>query len=190
MTTEEIIADLEDLLRGIPLTLPKDDWHKDEFTVTVDALKICSRSLVNATEGIEPQFKQYKLGDKAALLILLRNIKEGAGSLQKVINKLEPHLEADMCMAIAEQGLNTFQTATHTLTGKADAYLSRYPKDDRDTDWAEMIADPGIAALQRNVLPPKDLEKVCRTRLENGEDLPHGCEVYIKASVGIRKRPT
>jgi hypothetical protein len=184
---DDVVEELQALMQGIPLILPKDGWHKKEFTQVCDGLKAVTFSLLAAVSNIDGQFKQYKLGDKAALLILLRNIKAGIGGLSKTINKIEPYLEQDMCMAISEQGLHQFQTDTHTLSAKAEAYLSKSPKEG-DEKWAEFEADADVSALERVMIPPRDLERLCRDRLEQGMDLPPGCEVYVRATVGVRKR--
>jgi len=187
-TEDEIVEALQDLMRGVPVSFPKDGWHMKEFTRTANSLKDTAVAVVEATTEIESKFRLCNLGDKAALLIMLRNIKVGAGELQKLINKLEPHLEQDMCLAISEQGLNTFQTETHTLTAKADAFISHIPQAG-DENYEDFINDPEVKALEITQVPLKAIERLCRERLESGEDLPPGCTVFIKASIGIRRRP-
>lgn len=182
------MSELEDLANPIQdLPLPKDNWHAAEINTMNDGLRMAWTGVTQATQGLPSQFRQYKLGDKAAVLVLLRQVKQACSAIAKVVNKIEPMLEGDMVEAMVEQGLSNFQTDTHTLSAQADSYLSSAPKNG-EPGWDEFIADGRVAGLLQQVVQSKTLEALCRKLMEDGQELPPGVEMYVKASVGIRKR--
>jgi hypothetical protein len=210
----ELIGDIR--TAAATLFLTKDRWHEPEFRRSLSHFLAAYAYQTRAHAGIREKFAEANLGDKAQIILAVRALKQSAKETEKVANKLLPDLERDMVMAIAENGIDKFQTPTHSFTAKADSYLSTVPKPgDKNwsayQEWLKGCPDPNVRQLIDVTLPEDEyqrlaevlpalreaaylsmsdrcMEKLCRMLLEDGQDLPPGVTTFIKPSISIRRR--
>ena len=194
---EELVQILGSIGDGIPtcaMYYTSDKWRRDEFAEALDFVLKANRAIREAIEGIHGKAEVSNIADCAALLLACRSFKAALKETAKVVNRKLPGLEERLCFAIAEAGLLKASTETHTFTAKARAYLNRYPKPDGEgweefKEWFTHHPNQDIADLMRLQVDRRALEKLCQDLQEAGEQLPPHVQTFIKATVGVRRKP-
>jgi len=193
----DLVETLGNLQEGLPtaaMYYTSDGWHRTEFRDALLAALTTNKAARDAVEGIHGKAPTCNIADAAALVLALRSVKAALKEALKTINRKLPGVEEALCIAIAEAGLLKCETTTHTFTAKANSYLSKYPKPQEDSwddfrEWFEEHPNHEIADLMRVQVNSKELERLCQALLEAGEAIPPGVSTYVKASVGVRRKP-
>ena len=170
-----------------------DKWSLGTLQDALGHFATGGQLLRSVLDAIVARCNVASIGDKAQLLVTVREFKEVLAELETECNKVLPAMEADLCKSLAAQNMFQFAMPGFTLTAKADAYLTKMPEYEspewkRLRSWLLSHKEQGFDAYVRETISKDGVQSLCRTQLENGEPLPPEVSVYIKASVSVRRK--